>query len=67
MEAAEEQAAGRRDVYSRLNDPRSYTGVYRKRFELDCHDISEQNVHSLSHMMRTNLNYDVDPRTKRAQ
>lgn len=69
MEAVEQQQQERqrRDVYSRLADPKSYTGVYRKRFEMDCHDISEHNVHSLSNMMRTNLNYDVDPRTKRAQ
>jgi hypothetical protein len=69
MEAVEQQQQERQrgDVYSRLYDPKSYTGVYRKRFEMDCHDISEHNVHSLSNMMRTNLNYDVDPRTKRAQ
>lgn len=64
---AEEPAAARKDVYSRLHDPRSYTGVYRKRFETDAQDLSEHNVHDLGNMMRTNLNYDVDPRTKRAQ
>lgn len=54
------------DVYTRLYDRRSYTGVYRKRFEVECYDRSERVVHDLSNTMRTNLNYDVDPRTKRA-
>uniref|UniRef100_K3WU00 Uncharacterized protein n=1 Tax=Globisporangium ultimum (strain ATCC 200006 / CBS 805.95 / DAOM BR144) TaxID=431595 RepID=K3WU00_GLOUD len=57
--------AGARDVYARLYDKRSYTGVYRKRFEGECHDLSECVVHDLSNTMRTNLKYDVDPRTKR--
>ncbi|KAG7401781.1 hypothetical protein PHYBOEH_011070 [Phytophthora boehmeriae] len=47
------------NVYSRLYDPKSYTGVYRKRFENDCHDLTESVVHDLSNAMRTNLNYDV--------
>ncbi|KAG2511729.1 hypothetical protein BBO99_00007659 [Phytophthora kernoviae] len=46
------------NVYSRLYDPKSYTGVYRKRFENDCHDLTESVVHDLSNAMRTNLNYD---------
>lgn len=54
------------DVYARLYDKRSYTGVYRKRFELECHDLSECVVHDLSNTIRTNLKYDVDPRTKRS-
>lgn len=62
-------SVGRRtssDVYARLYDKRSYTGVYRKRFELECRDLSECVVHDLSNTMRTNLKYDVDPRTKRS-
>jgi hypothetical protein len=47
------------NVYSRLSDPKSYTGVYKKRFEADCHDLTERVVHDLSNAMRTNLNYDV--------
>ncbi|KAE9081004.1 hypothetical protein PF010_g22160 [Phytophthora fragariae] len=47
------------NVYSRLYDPKSYTGVYKKRFEADCHDLTERVVHDLSNAMRTNLNYDV--------
>ncbi|EGZ29591.1 hypothetical protein PHYSODRAFT_467383 [Phytophthora sojae] len=47
------------NVYSRLYDPKSYTGVYKKRFESDCHDLTERVVHDLSNAMRTNLNYDV--------
>ncbi|OWZ06537.1 hypothetical protein PHMEG_00021194 [Phytophthora megakarya] len=48
------------NVYSRLYDPKSYTGVYKKRFEADCHDLTERVVHDLSNAMRTNLNYDVN-------
>ncbi|KAG7376585.1 hypothetical protein PHYPSEUDO_013123 [Phytophthora pseudosyringae] len=47
------------NVYSRLYDPKSYTGVYKKRFEADCNDLTERVVHDLSNAMRTNLNYDV--------
>ncbi|KAJ0400745.1 hypothetical protein P43SY_005466 [Pythium insidiosum] len=53
------------DVYERLYDRRSYTGVYRKRFELDIQDLSETVVHDLSEAIRPNLNHDVDPKTKR--
>lgn len=63
--AAGTGGSGTRDVYARLHDKRSYTGVYRKRFEGECHDLSECVVHDLSNTMRTNLKYDVDPRTKR--
>ncbi|KAH7488783.1 hypothetical protein PRIC1_007060 [Phytophthora ramorum] len=52
------------NVYSRLSDPKSYTGVYKKRFEADCNDLTERVVHDLSNTMRTNLNYDVS-RSKR--
>eukprot|EP00644_Phytophthora_capsici_P013408 jgi/Phyca11/507660/fgenesh2_kg.PHYCAscaffold_29_\ len=48
------------NVYSRLYDPKSYTGVYKKRFEADCNDLTERVVHDLSNAMRTNLNYDVN-------
>ncbi|CEG41946.1 dead deah box rna helicase [Plasmopara halstedii] len=50
-------------VYSRLYDPKSYTGVYKKRFEDECNDLSELVVHDLSNTTRTNLNHDVS-RTK---
>ncbi|KAF1786581.1 Tweety [Phytophthora cactorum] len=40
--------------------PKSYTGVYKKRFEADCNDLTERVVHDLSNAMRTNLNYDVN-------
>ncbi|DBA04893.1 TPA: hypothetical protein N0F65_006895 [Lagenidium giganteum] len=56
----------KRDVYARLYDKRSYTGVYRKRFENDCYDQSECVVHDLSNAIRPNLNCGVDPKTKRA-
>ncbi|ETI39118.1 hypothetical protein, variant 2 [Phytophthora nicotianae] len=48
------------NVYSRLYDPKSYTGVYKKRFEADCNDLTERVVHDLSNAMRTNLNHDVN-------
>lgn len=54
------------NVYSRLYDPKSYTGVYKKRFEADCNDLTERVVHDLSNAMRTNLNHDVNRPKQRA-
>lgn len=65
-EAASTGGGGPPDVFTRLHDKRFYTGTYRKRFELACHDLTESVVHDLSNTMRTNLKYDVDPRTKRS-
>jgi hypothetical protein len=53
------------DVYERLYDVRSYTGVCRKRFEIDIHDVSDTVVHDLAGMIRTNLNHDIADRQRR--
>lgn len=47
------------NVYSRLYDPKSYTGVYKKRFEGECNDLTELVVHDLSDTMRPNLNHNA--------
>jgi len=52
--------SGMSDVYARLYDKRSYTGVYRKRFE---ETRDDQQIHDLSCVMRPNLNHN-EPRKK---
>ncbi|KAI9911451.1 hypothetical protein PsorP6_009501 [Peronosclerospora sorghi] len=56
---ATETTSHKLSVYSRLSDPKSYTGVYKKRFETDYHDETERVVHDLSDTMRPNLNHFV--------
>ncbi|TMW64959.1 hypothetical protein Poli38472_009126 [Pythium oligandrum] len=59
------QPSRRADVYERLYDRRSYTGVYRKRFELEIHDLTDTVVHDLSSTIRPNLNYSVTPKQQK--
>lgn len=68
MDATEEvetNSTQRADVYTRLYDVRSYTGMYRKRFDLEVHDVTDSIVHDISTTIRTNLNRDVGDRKKR--
>jgi hypothetical protein len=53
------------DVYKRLHDVRSYTGVYRKRFELKIHDLTDTVVHDFAGTVRPYLNHDVENRPRR--
>ncbi|CCI40542.1 unnamed protein product [Albugo candida] len=61
------QTEQKRDVYSRLSDVRSYTGVHKKRFEPDTHDLSEQNVHNLSETIRNSATKSSDIKSRRSQ
>ncbi|CAI5722082.1 hypothetical protein KXD40_004544 [Peronospora effusa] len=44
------------NVYSRLSDPKSYTGISKKRLKANGHDLTERVVHNLSN---ANLKYDA--------
>nr|CCA17632.1 DEAD/DEAH box RNA helicase putative [Albugo laibachii Nc14] len=61
------QTEEKRDVYSRLSDVRSFTGVQKKRFEPDTHDLSEQNVHNLSETIRSSTTKSSDTKSRRSQ